>query len=476
MVKRTFDDLITYMKNRRVQGYDPPVLLLGAGASFGAGIGTMDHLFKFFGVKNFVEFAKKIKTYTVIERYNYLSEFLQTQNPADVTPGYSALAALLAEKYFDLILTTNFDPLLEDALANARLWRRDYVLFINGIMRPEPLAFLLKEPRPRVKIIKVHGDLFHRHMAWTAEEMEEYIKDIKPQLAPVLSGRDIFIVGYSLSDKPMRDLVVEAGGEYSTIWFLHPSKVPETLKSNNRVRAVLDAACKFEELFPRLAKALDILEDDITEPPSFNQFEGESFGKEHHKRTIDDLMASVVGLMPADGSKDYPICTGFILSEPRLIVTEGFSFNTSKEGTVKVVTGDKQTFVTSLVNRDKKHPFGPVCFEVPQEINTPGLRLNPHPLTVNMGIRIGVAVGEKVGISAGFISDINEKSLQVIPIGMVNKLIVVDCVVAPGSAGAPVVDAATLEVLGYIVAGSTNNPPSYMYPAYLWADHVVLKP
>ncbi len=44
---RTFDDLLLYMKRRRVLGYRPPVLLLGAGASFEAGIGTMTQLFQF---------------------------------------------------------------------------------------------------------------------------------------------------------------------------------------------------------------------------------------------------------------------------------------------------------------------------------------------------------------------------------------------------------------------------------------------
>lgn len=160
----------------------------------------------------------------------------------------------MAENYFDLILSTNFDPLLEDALVDARLWRKDYILLVNGVIRPESLGLILKEPSPRVKIIKMHGDLFHRQMAWTEEEMLAFAKSIKPQLTPALYGRDIFIIGYSFSDKPIRDLIIKAGGPNSTIWYLHPKEVPKSLRANNRVRAVLSEECKFEALFTKLVQ------------------------------------------------------------------------------------------------------------------------------------------------------------------------------------------------------------------------------
>ena len=68
-----------------------------------------------------------------------------------------ALASLCAEGYFDLVLTTNFDPLMDDALAAARLWRKDYLLQVNTVIRNDWLAHLLPERQPRVKVIKLHG-------------------------------------------------------------------------------------------------------------------------------------------------------------------------------------------------------------------------------------------------------------------------------------------------------------------------------
>ncbi len=131
MIRRTFADLVTDLRMRRTVGDKPPVLLLGAGASVDSGIGAMPELYRFFGCADFDAFSRYIDTTTATERYRYLSEFLQTRKPADVSLGYQALASLCAQNYFDLVLTTNMDPLLDDALAAARLWRRDYHYFVR---------------------------------------------------------------------------------------------------------------------------------------------------------------------------------------------------------------------------------------------------------------------------------------------------------------------------------------------------------
>ncbi|HYR07947.1 MAG TPA: SIR2 family protein [Longimicrobium sp.] len=471
MEERTFDEFVHYLKQRRVLGYRPPVLLVGAGASFEAGIGTMKQLFEFTGVAGFDEFVEYIRGRSADERYIHLSSFLQTQAPAEVTPGYRALAALLAENYFDLVLSTNFDPLLEDALADARLWRKDYMLLVNGIVRPERLDLILKEPSPRVKIIKLHGDLFHRYMAWTPEEMEAFVDDIRPRLKKVLWGRDIIIVGYSMSDKPIRELVVKAGGPDSTIWYLHFAEVAKALRANPRVRGVVDPLCKFEQLFPALAQALDVEGVADTLPRRRTRAASAAPAPAAvQKRTLDDVMASVVGLAPGADAEGPAICTGFVLSQPRLIVTEGFSGGHLTD-TCTVVTTDGRRLPARLVRRDTSHPFGPVFFEAPAELNAPGLALDAAPIHPPLPVRVGVAAGERVGVSSGSVTAL-DVAMRVAPVGQVSSLASIDSIVASGSAGAPVVDAATLAVRGYIVAGSNERPPSLMYPAQRWARAV----
>ena len=58
MIERTFDQLVLDLKQRRVVGDPPPVVLLGAGASVDAGIGAMPELYEFLGCADFDELVR----------------------------------------------------------------------------------------------------------------------------------------------------------------------------------------------------------------------------------------------------------------------------------------------------------------------------------------------------------------------------------------------------------------------------------
>jgi S1-C subfamily serine protease len=464
MEKRSFNDLIADLRQRRIVGEPPPVLLLGAGASVESGIGAMPEVYKFFDVSDFDGFAKRIQTYTPDERYRNLYQFLQTRDPSKVTPGYSALAGLCAEAYFDLVLTTNFDPLMDDALAAARLWRKDYLLLVNTVIRNDWLARLLPEKQPRVKVIKLHGDLFHRAMAWTVKEMDAFLAEITPVLAQAINGRDVLVVGQSLRDRRIRDLVMKNA---RTVWYTHPSKAPTHLKPDKKVRAVIDPKCKFESLFVHLAKNLKV----AVEAP----LESVPHTPEGVAHTIDDLLASVVAIEGPGGIK---MCTGFVLAEPRIIVTDGYPIAHVYPGqgsrvpaVVTVVTADGKRYHDRIVHRDPSHPFGAVFIEAFEDVEKfPGLRLSPHRPKAGLPVHIGVAAGDRVGVSSGRIKTGRDEDIEVMSLGRVPHLVAVDAQVAQGSSGAPVVDA-ELNVYGYIVAGG-DKPPSYMYPAYRWATQL----
>lgn len=472
METRTLNDLITDLRQRRIVGESPPVLLLGAGASVDAGIGSMPDVYRLFGCKDFVGFTKVIADYTEDERYRNLYEFLQTRDPSKISAGYRALAALCAATYFDLILTTNFDPLMDDALAAAQLWRKDYLLVVNTVIRNDWLARLLPERQPRVKVIKLHGDLFHRAMAWTVPEMDFFLDDIAPVLAQAIKGRDVLVVGQKLGDRRIRDLVMNNA---RTVWYTHPETAPAHLRRSKAVRAVVDPRCKFESLFVLVAKALEV---GVTGPGS-TAAPTASLESVHHPavpgaQTMDDLMASVVAIEGPSGEK---MCTGFVLAEPRVIVTDGYpissAFPAGIKGpmTVTVVTADGKRYHDAIMHRDPSHPFGAVLIEAFEDVKKfPGFRLSTSRPQAGLAVHIGVAAGERVGVSSGHITIAREQTIDVQPVGRVPHLIAIDCQVAPGSSGAPVVDA-ELRVRGYIVAGS-DQPPSFMYPSHRWADRL----
>jgi hypothetical protein len=466
MIKRSFAELVTDLKTRRTVGDKPPVLLLGAGASTDAGIGAMSELFKFFNCADFNAFCKYIDKTTAAERYRYLADFLQTRRPGEITPGYQALATLCAQNYFDLVLTTNMDPLLDDALSAARLWRRDYLLIINGVIRPDRLKLLLGGPSPRVKIVKLHGDLFQRFMAWTVPEMDTYLDEIAPYLKPAVENRDFLVVGYSLRDRRVRELVESSGG---SVWFTHPKAVPAHLKTNTSIRAVVAPQCNFETFFPSLAKALDVALPE--EPLDTVQLElRPSAPIVAGAQTMDDLMSATLQIAGPNG----PLSTAFLIDQPRVIVCDRHTHDPKfGTGPVHLIDSRGHLFKTRVIDVNTDHPFGPAVLEAPIQMQAPGLHLAIDPWRPDEEAQIVVAAGSKTGISSGKVTGL-AIAMRIEPIdGEVRDLFELECFVAPGASGAPVVDA-TMSVRGFIVAGSTDPqyPRSYAYSAEHWASFV----
>jgi len=476
MVERTLDDLVRDLADRRRLSEPPPVLLLGAGASIESGVGMMAKLYELVGVKDFAGFVPEIESRDENERYRLLAEFLQTQDPSEVTPGYTALAELCAAAVFDVVLTTNLDPLLDDALAAARLRRRDYLLFINGVIRAERLTLMLRSRSPRVKVVKLHGDLFHRFMAWTPTEMDAYLAGIAPTLISVLQGRDVLVVGYSLRDDAVRALAMGLGG---AVWYVNPAPPPDALKAAANVRTVVGEHLTFEALFTRLHAGLGLgAAAAPLAPPVAALAEREVAFRSPPPapaptlsvaETVDDLMAAVVGLARS-GYRDSET-TGFLLAEPRVIVTEAWTGNTEhfRDGRVFVVTGDGRRFESRLRPSGSDHVFGPALVDVPEELRQPGLRLDASPLAEGTSLQVAVAAGDSVGLSSGIVTTGKEQRLVIAPIGPVTHLLHIRCAVAQGSGGAPAVDE-TMRVRGFVVAGSFDPdlPDSYILQAARW--------
>ena len=103
---------------------------------------------------------------------------------------------------------------------------------------------------------------------------------------------------------------------------------------------------------------------------------------------------------------------------------------------------------------------------MPDALKAPGLRLDADPPTAGLMVHVGVAAGQGVGVSSGTLRDPAERTLQFF-FGEAHHLVELECVTAPGAAGAPVVDT-SFAVRGFIVAGD-HKERSYMYPSYRWA-------
>jgi len=536
MPKRKLSELVDYLKELQLLGRPRPVLLLGAGASKGAGLAAMEELFvrlkldpKDPDVRE--KFCDQISRKTALARYELLEDHLQTMDPGVVTPGYRALADLCASRVFDLVLTANFDPLLDDALASANLKRRHYVVLINGVIRPERMNLLLSQPDPRLKIIKLHGDLFYRQMAWTLAEMDDYLEGIWPQLTAAVAGRDFLTVGYSLKDPRIANMVLNSGGR---VWFTNYSEHPTHLSDAERegIEEVVSTDCSFESLFTKLAHELGVVPAPVAaaaqesaepikaavSPRRKKPQKGETLtGKTESvptasrrgkplkaasspgtksivvqtATTVDDLLAAVVGIW----NPQYELIgmTGFVLAEPRVIVVDGCMSDPKITGfnVNEIVTSRGVHLPTKAIRLVPGDRFGPLLLEVPKELEVPGLRLNNAPVSAKLPIQIGVAVQHQ----SSFPEKLKNRKREHVPFGLstgtvksgvefpldlsgyhCGHTVELACAVAPGSAGAPVVDD-QMAVRGFIVGGTADlkEPRSFMFPAFRWGSKLRLK-
>lgn len=287
-------------------------------------------------------------------------------------------------------------------------------------------------------------------------------------------NRGFLVVGYSLRDRRVRELVESSGG---SVWFTHPTAVPAHLRNNKSMRTVVAPECAFEAFFPALAKALGVAVPE--KPLDAAQLELHSVAAidagaqriDAGGQTMDDLMSSTLAIDGPSG----PSSTAFLLAEPRVIVCDRHVYDPDLgKGSVHLIDSRGHRVETRVLHVNLNHPFGPAVLEAPIEIRAPGLHLEAAALSSDEEVQILVAAGAETGISSGKVTAL-EMVTSINPMaGEVRDLVELECFVAPGASGAPVVDS-RLSVRGFIVAGSTDphDPRSYAYPAQHWASFVL---
>lgn len=132
--------------------------------------------------------------------------------------GYAVLAQLVAMPAgrFNVVLTTNFDDMVADAL----------YLYTDArplVIQHESLAAYIRPTRTRPLVVKLHGDhrLSPRNTALETENLEQ---TIRLQTAMVLHDRGIIFIGYGGADHGIHTLLEELPEQalpYGAYW-VHP--------------------------------------------------------------------------------------------------------------------------------------------------------------------------------------------------------------------------------------------------------------
>ncbi len=231
------------------------VLMLGAGASISSGVKLTSVIMQEL-VDNFGQDLPA--TDRIEDRFDRVWQrtpdatrraFLQPYLDHTPSPGYAKLAALVDAGYFDVILTFNFDDLVEASLNGIGF--TDFGRVIRGETKDEEMQTLVDSAAPRSKIVKLHGSLASAdHFLFDVNEMNEYPKPIA-DLVTKVTARDLVVCGYGFADLCLLRAFSTRGG---SVVCVNPSGVPRGLRGFLKDRRSDDLAidAKFDEFFDEL--------------------------------------------------------------------------------------------------------------------------------------------------------------------------------------------------------------------------------
>lgn len=158
-------------------------------------------------------YSSTISQRSLQEIYGAFHRYLLYHQPSK---GYKYFSYLAKKGYFEWILSTNFDPLLEEALLAAGLPTNNFIQFTRRFTDPSELSNFIESgfSTPQVKLFKIHGDLKTRKIDATGESIEEFSgkgeERLKQSLIKLIQERDLIVIGHSLNDPAINDIICSA--------------------------------------------------------------------------------------------------------------------------------------------------------------------------------------------------------------------------------------------------------------------------
>lgn len=223
------------------------------------------------------------------------------------TPAHHAIARLVASGHIRVILTTNFDRLLEKAL-------EDVGVVPTVISTPDALAGARPLQHTECTILKLHGDYMDTRIKNTPEELERYTNKMNHLLDRILDEYGLIVCGWSAEwDTALRGAVERCHNHrFTTYWAARgkPNAVSQRLIELRRAQTVQITGA--DEFFTQLAEKLEALHT-LDRPHPLSVKTAVATVKRylaHHADRIalhDLVMREADNLRARAGAKDFPI-------------------------------------------------------------------------------------------------------------------------------------------------------------------------
>jgi protein O-mannosyl-transferase len=190
--------------------------------------------------------------------------------------GYAVLATLIAKYggYFNVVITTNFDDLVSDALY---LFTRARPLVIGH----ESLAGYIRPTRTRPLVVKIHGDA-RLSPQNTIAETANIQKEVERQVNVLLYDRAPIFIGYGGNDKGIATMLAGLSEEALPfgIYWVSGSEPQGALRPWLEERnAIWVEKFDFDEMMLLFRDAFDLPHPDIKQVESIFQLYGATYEK-----------------------------------------------------------------------------------------------------------------------------------------------------------------------------------------------------
>jgi NAD-dependent SIR2 family protein deacetylase len=178
------------------------------------------------------------------------------------TPAHQAIATLAKLGYVRMILTTNFDRLIEKALDE------------EGIV-PDVISsdYDLKEVMPyahsRCVVVKLHGDYRHIHIKNTPEELANYSQELNNFLDRVFDEFGLVVCGWSSEwDIALREAILRAPARrFTTFWLAKGELIEEAENITHNPWAEVIPIEDADQFFTELLEKVESLRELERYPP-----------------------------------------------------------------------------------------------------------------------------------------------------------------------------------------------------------------
>lgn len=176
------------------------------------------------------------------------------------SPAHRSIANLVKRGVVKVVITTNFDRLVEQALDAAGVQ-------YQVITRPDAVAGMTPLPHATTTVIKLHGDYAELDSRNTIDELTDYPEQWTDLLSRVFADYGLLISGWSGEwDKALVHALESAPRRYPLYWDSRSSKgeaAQQLMGLHNGHAIVAESA---DDLFADLAASVEALEK-LAEPP-----------------------------------------------------------------------------------------------------------------------------------------------------------------------------------------------------------------